>query len=115
MTHNSSASVVGEKNGPVFLQEPKFPASVLLGVSFGLAFWGGCEGLLGVRQGGEVGVIRRAKPLHQRLQLVLLLLEVQLHTAAKETEKQSAQAVANCCMQVLTPCGCPVAITVHAK
>ncbi len=63
-------------------QEPKFPASVLLGVSFGLAFRGGGEGLLGVRQGGEVAVLRRAKPFHQRLQLVLLLLEVQLHTAA---------------------------------
>lgn len=66
-----------------FSQEPKFPASVLLGVSFGLAFRGGGEGLLGVRQRGEVAVLRRAKPLHQRLQLVLLLLEVQLHTAAK--------------------------------
>lgn len=48
-------------------QEPKFPASVLLGVSFGLAFWGGGEGLLGVRQGGEVNVVCRAKPLHQWL------------------------------------------------
>lgn len=68
----------------MFSQEPKFPASVLLGVSFGLAFWGGGEGLLGVRQLGEEAVLRRAQPLHQRLQLVLLLLEVQLHTATKK-------------------------------
>lgn len=63
-------------------QEPKFPARMLLGVSFGLAFRGGGEGLLGVRQLGKVAVLCRAQSLHQRLQLVLLLLEVQLHTAA---------------------------------
>lgn len=63
-------------DNPVFSQKPKFPASVLLGVRFGLAFWGGGEGLLGIRQGSEVGVVRRAQPLHQWLQLVLLLLEV---------------------------------------
>lgn len=47
-----------------FSQEPKFPASVLLGLSFGLSFWGGGEGLLGVRQGREVRILCRAKPLH---------------------------------------------------
>lgn len=57
---------------------------MLLGVSFGLAFWGGGEGLLGVRQGSEVDLIRGAEPFHQRLQLVLLLLEVQLHTTSKK-------------------------------
>lgn len=75
----------------MFSQEPKFPASVLLGVSFGLAFRSGGEGLLGVRQGGEVAVLRRAKPLHQRLQLVLLLLEVQLHTAANKQRQRDNQ------------------------
>lgn len=93
-----------------FSQEPKFPASVLLGVCFGLAFRGGGEGFLGVRQGGEVAVLRRAKPLHQRLQLVLLLLEVQLHTAAKKKHTISS----NCCMQVLTPPHPGVIIT-HGK
>lgn len=77
-------------------QEPQFPASVLLGFSFGLAFWGGSEGLLGVRQLGEVNALRGAQPLHQRLQLVLLLLEVQLHTAAGEqTDMLLAQTGAN--------------------
>lgn len=71
------------------LQKPESPAGVLLGFGFGLAFGGGCEGLLGVRQGGEVGVVRGAKPLHERLQFVLLLLEVQLHTAAEGTERRS--------------------------
>lgn len=55
---------------------------MFLGVSFGLAFRGGGEGLLGVRQRGKVAILSWAKPLHQRLQLVLLKLEVQLHTAA---------------------------------
>ena len=55
---------------------------MLLGVCFGLAFGGGAVGLRGVRQGGEGGVFRGAQPRHQRLQLVFLLLEVQLHTAA---------------------------------
>lgn len=66
-----------------FSQEPEFPACVLLGLGFGLALGGGGEGLLGVRQGGEEAVLRGAQPLHQRLQLVLLLLEVQLHTATQ--------------------------------
>lgn len=72
----------------MFSKEPEFPASVLLGVSFGLAFWGGGEGLLGVRQGGEVAVLCGTEPLHQWLQLVLLLLEVQLHTTT-ENQKTS--------------------------
>lgn len=80
----------------MFLQEPKFPASVLLGVSFGLAFRGGGEGLLGVRQRGEVAVRRREKPHHQWLQLVLLLLEVQLHTAAKTQRHKVRSNMISC-------------------
>lgn len=60
---------------------------MLLGLSFGLAFWGGGEGLLGVRQRGKVAVLCGAQPLHQRLQLVLLLLEVQLYTAPKDRDR----------------------------
>lgn len=81
----SCASVVAvEEESPFFLQEPEFPARVLLGVPFGLAFGGGGEGLLWVRQRGEVSVLCRAQPLHQWLQLVLLLLEVQLDAASKK-------------------------------
>lgn len=76
----------GEGAHPVLSEEPEFPASVFFGVSFGLAFRGGREGLLGVRQGGEVGVVRGAKSLHQRLQFVLLQLEIQLHTTSKQKE-----------------------------
>lgn len=57
----------GGEHGSLSSQEPKFPASVFLGVSFGLAFWGGGEGLLRVRQGGKVGVLCWEKPLHQWL------------------------------------------------
>lgn len=80
----SCASVVVEEESPFFLQEPEFPARVLLGVPFGLAFGGGGEGLLWVRQRGEVTVLCGAEPLHQWLQLVLLLLEVQLDAASKK-------------------------------
>ena len=68
---------------------------MLLGVSFGLAFWGGGEGLLGVRQRGKVAVLRWAKPLHQWLQLVLLKLEVQLHTAAN-TDRNTVNLNSSC-------------------
>lgn len=85
-TFKSCAVAAGAGDGPAFSQEPKFPASMLLGVSFGLALWGGGEGLLGVRQGREVGILRRAKSLHQWLQLVLLQFEVQLYAAAKKGE-----------------------------
>lgn len=79
----------GIEGGSLSSQEPKFPASVFLGVSFGLAFRGGGEGLLGVRQRGEVGVLCGAKPLHQGLELVFLLLEIQLNTAGnKENGRQ---------------------------
>lgn len=34
----------------VHSEEPEFPASVLFGLWLGLAFWGGCEHFVGVRQ-----------------------------------------------------------------
>lgn len=68
---------------------------MLLGVPFGLAFGGGGEGLLWVRQQGEGTVLCGAQPLHQGLQLVLLLLEVQLHTASKK-HREWGQTVARC-------------------
>lgn len=73
---------------------------MLLGVSFGLAFRGGGEGLLGVRQGGEMDVLRRAKPLHQWLQLVLLLLEVQLHTTSKK-QRHTISSNSDLCLLLL--------------
>lgn len=66
---------------------------MLLGLGFGLALGGGREGLLGVRQLGQVEAVGGAKPLHQWLQLVLLLLEVQLHTAADRQTGRQADAV----------------------
>lgn len=56
--HKSCVAV--EEESPCFLQKPEFPARMLLGVPFGLAFWGGGEGLLWVRQRGEVTVLCRA-------------------------------------------------------
>ena len=73
--------VLGADSGGAESEEPEFPAPVLLGLGFGLALGGGGERLVAVRQGGEGRVVRGAQTLHQRLQLVFLLLEVQLHTA----------------------------------
>lgn len=64
-------------------KEPQFPAGVLLRVRLGLAFGSGCEDFVGVRQGGTLLAVLGAKSLHQRLQLVLLQLKVQLHAAMK--------------------------------
>lgn len=79
---------MGGGGGAASSQKPEFPSSVLLGLGFGLALGCGSEGLLGVRQLGQVEAVGRAKSLHQRLQLVLLLLEVQLHTADRQTDRQ---------------------------
>ena len=61
-------------------KEPEFPASVLFGLCLGLAFRGGSEHFVGVRQGRALGAVQGAQPPHQGVQLVLLQLEVQLHT-----------------------------------
>lgn len=69
-------------------EEPESPARVFLGLVFGLAFGGGRIGrVLGVRQRREVGLLGGTQALHQRLQLVLLQLEVQLHTEGKQHKK----------------------------
>lgn len=68
---------------PMFYSEkPEFPASVLFGLCLGLALWGGGEHLVGVRQSRTLPAVQGAQSLHQGLQLVLLQLEVQLHTVA---------------------------------
>lgn len=60
---------------------------MFLGLCFGLALGRGCEGLVGVRQGGEVAVVRGAESFHERLQFVLLLLEIQLHAGKQKGRK----------------------------
>lgn len=58
-------------------KEPEFPTGMLFGLCLGLAFRGGCEHFIGVRQSRTLLAVQRTKSLHQGQQLVLLQLEVQ--------------------------------------
>lgn len=70
-------------------EKPESPTRVLLGLVFGLAFRGGGIGrVLGVRQSREVGLLGGTQALHQWLQLVLLQLEVQLHTEERKEKRK---------------------------
>lgn len=68
-------------------QKPEFPARVFLGLRFGLAFGRGADGLLRIRQRGERGLLGGTQSLHQRLELIFLQFEVQLHAAAQGHKK----------------------------
>lgn len=50
-----------------YSKEPKFPSSMLFGLCLGLAFWGGCEDLIGVRQSRTMLAVQGAQSLHQGL------------------------------------------------
>ncbi len=67
----------------LYSEEPEFPTSMFFSLCLGLAFRGGCEHFIGVRQSGALLAVQGAKSLHQGLQLVLLLLEVQLNTVTQ--------------------------------
>lgn len=66
-------------------EEPEFPPPVLFGFRFGFLLGGRGGGLLRVRRGCTLSFLERAELPQDRLQLVLLLLEVQLH-AGEEGE-----------------------------
>lgn len=67
-------------------KEPEFPTSMFFGLCLGLAFWGGCEHFIGVRQSRTLLAVWGTKSLHQWLQFVLLQLEVQLDTVTQVQE-----------------------------
>lgn len=67
-----------------YSEEPEFPASMLFGLCLGLALWGRREDFIGVRQSGALLAVQWAESLHQRLQLVLLQLKVQLNTVTQK-------------------------------
>lgn len=48
-----------------YSKEPEFPTSMLFGLCLGLAFRGGCEHFIGVRQSRALLAIQGAKSLHQ--------------------------------------------------
>lgn len=50
-----------------YSKEPEFPTSMLFGLCLCLAFWGGCEHFIGVRQGRALFVVQGEKSLHQGL------------------------------------------------
>lgn len=51
----------------IYSEEPEFPTSMLFGLCLGLAFWGGCEHFIGVRQSRALLAVQGAKSLHQGL------------------------------------------------
>lgn len=57
---------------------------MLFGLSLGLAFGGGCEHLIGIRQSRALSAVQWAKSLHEGLELVLLQLEIQLDTEGQK-------------------------------
>lgn len=71
---------------PRVLEEPEFPPSVLFGLSFGFLLGRGGVSLLSVRRRDDLSFLDRVQFSQHRLEFVLLLLKIQLHT--RKTERR---------------------------
>lgn len=80
---NVPKKMVVSKGFRFYLEEPQFPSSMLFGFCLRLAFRSRCENFIGVRQSRALLAVQGTKSLHQRLQLVLLQLKVQLDTVTQ--------------------------------